>query len=95
MKKSTYESNITKYYWYKILTSPFLLGPILAIFLLSRGLSLFEVFMLQAVFAIIQIVFEIPTGAFSDLLGRKKAMILSSSIFTAAIVIYVFSYSFL
>jgi len=89
-----YESNIAKYYWFGILSSPMFVGPIITIFLLSRGLNLAEVMLLQAIYAVANVIFEIPSGALADTIGRKKVMVLSSIILTVANTIYAFSHSF-
>ena len=42
------------------------------------GLSVAEAFTLMAIFSGSILIFEVPSGAFSDLLGRKKTLIISS-----------------
>jgi len=93
--KNPFESNITKYYWFKILSDPFFIGPIITIFLLARGLSLAEVFLLQAIFGFGVMLLEIPTGAISDMLGRKKTMVIGAMALAAGIIIYAFSHTFM
>jgi len=92
--EKNYESNIRLYYLYKVLTQPFLLAPVLAIFLLSRGLSLPQVFLLEGLYGFASMALELPTGAFSDLLGRKKTMIIASVFFTISTITYSLSYGF-
>lgn len=47
------------------------------LFLLSRGLDLFQVMLVNMVFMIGNFIFEVPTGAYADYFGRKKSIILS------------------
>lgn len=44
-------------------------------FLQSRGLSLAQVFYLQAMFATFMVMFEVPSGYVADILGRKNALV--------------------
>lgn len=50
--------------------------PVVTIFYREHGLSNQDIFIIQACFAIAVVLFEIPTGYFSDVLGRKKSLIL-------------------
>lgn len=63
-------------------------------FLLSKGLNLFEVNLVNVVFFTTLFICEIPTGAFADVFGRKASFVLSCFIFSAGMVIYYFSNTF-
>ena len=54
-----------------------LIWPINFLFLLSGGLSHFEAFSINAIFASFEAFFEIPTGVVADTLGRRKSVLLS------------------
>src|SRR5262249_16705389 len=60
------------------------------LFLLSRGLDLFQASVVPAVFFLVSVVFEVPTGAFADLAGRKTAFLLSCLIRMLAFGLYAF-----
>tara|TARA_B110000858_G_scaffold197865_1_gene261201 strand:+ start:5617 stop:6723 length:1107 start_codon:yes stop_codon:yes gene_type:complete len=47
---------------------------------MSKGLSLADIFYLQAVFATAIVVFEAPSGYFADVFGRKTALVIGSMI---------------
>ena len=64
------------------------------LFLLSRGLDLFQVSVVPAVFFIVSVFFEVPTGAFADLAGRKKAFLLSCLLRMVAFGMYAFAHHF-
>ena len=64
-------------------------------FLLSKGLNLFEVNLVNAVFFTTLFIFEIPTGAFADVFGRKASFIISCFLFSLGMFIYAASGSFL
>ena len=49
-------------------------------FLLSRGLDLFQINVILAIFLISTFVFEVPTGAVADVYGRKISFLLSCAI---------------
>lgn len=52
--------------------------PVIIPFFLSKGLTMSQIFMLQATFGITVALFEVPSGYLSDLWGRKKTMIVGS-----------------
>jgi MFS family permease len=87
--KNQLESNIWKFYVTRIDVLAFI-APIITIFLLSKGLSLTAVFTLQAFCGIMIALLELPTGAISDLLGRKYTLLASSAFLTASMFVYGF-----
>ena len=52
-----------------------LLMPVIVIFFESRGVPLSDVLLLQAWFAVLVVVLEVPSGYIADLLGRRGAII--------------------
>ncbi len=52
--------------------------PILVPFFESRGLNLKEIFFLQALFAGVVLLMEVPSGYLADVLGRKRTILLGS-----------------
>lgn len=50
--------------------------PIAVPFFQSKGLSMQEVFSLQAVFALLVLVCEVPSGYVADMLGRKRTLLI-------------------
>lgn len=65
-----------------------------ATFLMSQGLSLLEINIVNFFYFITIFLLEIPTGAFADTYGRKKSLIVSASIFSLGMLVYSFSTSF-
>ena len=49
--------------------------PVIVPFFESRGLSMQQIFLLQAVFAVVVLVMEIPSGYAADLLGRRVTLL--------------------
>lgn len=58
------------------------------LFLLSKGLDLFQVMIVNMAFMIGNFIFEIPTGAYADYFGRKKSIVLSSFFLMIGLFIY-------
>jgi len=62
--------------------------PIIVLFWQDNGLNLFQIMVLQSLFALAVVLLEIPTGYFADIFGRKKSLIISSILYLLAIVFY-------
>lgn len=69
-------------------------APIFFLFEKSAGLTFFELALLEAIFAVTIVFFEIPSGAFADKYGRKNSMIISLTFATISYVFYSFGFSF-
>lgn len=67
------------------------IGPMYALFLLSRGLDLFQMSAVPAVYWIVSFLFEVPTGAFADLAGRKTSFLLSCMVRMVAFGMYAYA----
>jgi MFS family permease len=70
------------------------LGPVYALFLLSRGLDLFQLNLVLATFLISSFLFEVPTGAVADVFGRKVSFLASCAVRAVAFALYAVSDSF-
>ena len=70
------------------------LGAIYPLFLMSRGLDLFQINVILAVYLFCNFAFEVPTGAVADIFGRKVSFLLSCAIRAIAFLIYFFVDSF-
>lgn len=68
--------------------------PFLILFLLSSGLSYFQIGVLYSIKSIATNILEIPTGIVADLYGRKKSMLFSMGSYIVSFLIFYFSYSF-
>ncbi|NNC55485.1 MAG: MFS transporter, partial [Pseudomonadales bacterium] len=53
--------------------------PVAVPFFQSKGLSMQEVFSLQALFALIVLVTEVPSGYVADLFGRKQTLLIGAA----------------
>jgi MFS family permease len=70
------------------------LGPTYALFLLSRGLDILQINLVFAVYLTTTCVFEMPTGAFADVIGRKRSFVLSCVLRAVAFGLYFFATGF-
>ncbi len=68
-------------------------ATIYVLFLLSKGLDLFQVNLVNFAFMAGIFFFEIPTGAYADSFGRRRAIILSSFLLFLGYGVYFFSQS--
>lgn len=63
-------------------------------FLISKGLNLFEVNLVNFIFFTTLFICEIPTGAFADVFGRKASFVTSCFLFSFGMLAYFMSDSF-
>lgn len=65
----------------------FLFG-VYPIFLRARGLNQLQINSVLAMFFVVLFLTDVPTGAFADLLGRRKSFVLGASLRVCAFIIY-------
>ncbi len=70
--------NIAVLYAFSFCWLALVIIPVIVPFFASKGLSLAEVFLLQSVFALSVVIFEVPSGYFADLIGRRNALVIGS-----------------
>jgi MFS family permease len=70
-------------------TFQLLVGPILTLYLLNKGLSFTEIMVLQSIYSIAVFLLEVPTGAVSDLIGRKISLIFAGISMTLGALAYI------
>jgi MFS family permease len=66
----------------------FFIAPYYPLYLVSRGLDLFEINAVLAVYLVTAFVFDVPTGAVADVAGRRRSFVLGCLVRTAAYVLY-------
>jgi MFS family permease len=87
--------NIKTYYIYSTFSELLILGPILVLFLIAKGLSFTEIMLLQSISSIAVVVFDVPTGAIADKIGRKKSILMGAALIAISLCIYVIGRSFI
>ncbi len=88
------DRNIIKLYAYEAFISLVFFSPIIVLFWLDNGLSLTKIMLLQSIFSVSLIAFEVPSGYISDRIGKRYALSLAGLFISAALVSYSLSSSF-
>jgi len=87
--RTSAHSNIPKIYAYKFLVSLHFFGGVLVPFFTDwGGIRYFQVMILQSFFVLSVFLFEVPTGAVADYVGRKVSLILAALLNTIAVWVY-------
>jgi predicted MFS family arabinose efflux permease len=87
--RRAYGANIWKSYLFQFLYSFQLWWPIWVIYLTDfRNFSLTQVSVLEALFWVVVVLAEVPTGAIADRFGRKTSLMLSGAFSTVAILVF-------
>ncbi len=81
------------FYYFRLLATSYFWMPIFVFFMKSRGLGFDEIMLLSALFSVVVILVEVPTGAFADRIGRRKSMMAGALALTASGVVAFFSHS--
>lgn len=72
--------NLKLYYWFKLTSEPLFWGPILITYINAvSGMSLSEIYFMEAICVIGIIFLQVPTGALADLIGRRKTLIIGTA----------------
>src|SRR5262249_7549327 len=82
------------FYGYRLLSAAYLFVPAQVKFFQQHNLSWTEIFVLNSVFNAVLVLFEVPTGALADRMGRRFAMVLGSLSMSLAFLVYYFGTSF-
>ncbi len=91
----TVESNIKLFNAYVFLNRLELWLPIYILLLMDKGFSLTEIAVLDAVWYISTLIFEVPTGAVTDRYGKKISLLISALSQSASFFVLAFGKSFL
>ena len=87
--------NIPRLYIIKISKWFMLYMPIVVLFYESNGLQMKDIMVLQAIYSIMIVVLEIPSGYMADVWGRKKTILTGAVLGAAGFMIYGVSYGFM
>lgn len=69
--------------------------PVIVLFYRSNDMTMQDIFTLKAIYSFTLMFFEIPTGYFADMLGRRTSILLGSILGVAGFLIYSFSFGFM
>ena len=59
------------------------------LFLLSVGLDIFQVMLVNAAYTVTQVIFEVPTGVVADTLGRRASYLIAVGVILVSTLLYV------
>jgi MFS family permease len=85
---------LTTFRLYQLFNGIMFTGPVWAVFLLSRGLSLTQFGLVEAALHVGMLVAQIPTGALADALGRRNLLVAAGFFAAAAELGYVYAPGF-
>ena len=85
--------NLKLYSWYYAATSFLAWMPVFFLYF-SERLSLSEVLQLEAVYYILVVILEVPSGYFSDKIGRKATLLIGAIFLCLAISFYIYGINF-
>jgi MFS family permease len=81
-------------YFYKFLIDFWVIVPIIVPFYKANGMNATQILTVQASFSLSQLLFEIPSGYFSDVFGRRISLIAAAVLMFTGVGIYAISDSF-
>jgi MFS family permease len=90
----TYYKNIAVNYVFTFIKSIDVTNGIWMLYLASKGLSLFEIGLLEGIFHVTSLLMETPTGAVADMFGRKMSRLVGIALSVGSRVLMIFSGSF-
>jgi len=94
-RKQKLEKNFSRMFWIQAFLNIRMLNIVSTLFFLHRGLTLSQIFYLSIVWAITNLLFEIPSSYLADKLGRKKTIILGITFALFFWILLISAHSFL
>ncbi|MBI2849492.1 MAG: MFS transporter [Chloroflexi bacterium] len=91
---NTFDRNITKLYWMNALSGSGFHFVVYTLFMLSKGFSMQQFFLLGTAKTLASLVAEVPTGMFSDRVSRKWSLVIASIVAIPSTLFMVTSGSF-
>ena len=88
------DKQVWKFCFYGLLKNLEFFEPYLLIYLISLGLSLFQVGILYAIREVIIYVFEVPSGIFADQYGKKRELMICFAFYMISFVIFFIGINF-
>lgn len=88
------ESNIWKFYLYRIFSCLIFVSPIIILFYQENGLNMTQIMILQAVYTAVTLLAVVPSGIIADYIGRKKVLIANAIFFVSGWAMYALSHNF-
>jgi len=90
-KANPFQRNLTLFIAFRVLFSARFYYPVLGVLFLDLGLTLEQYAILNAAWAATIIVFEIPSGALADVIGRRRMVVAAGALMVLEIAIFAFA----
>lgn len=91
---SKLKKNITISYFYNFFMQLNITSAIWVLYLAFKGMSLIEIGMLESIYHITSLLFELPTGAIADIYGKKFSVVLGRALSIVSCICYIVSNNF-
>ncbi|WP_372795883.1 MFS transporter [Pontiella sp.] len=85
------KNNVRRFIAFRLLFNARFYYPVFAVIFLDFGLTLDQFATLNAIWAATIILAEIPSGAVSDLIGRRKLLVITSTLMVAEMAVWAFA----
>jgi MFS family permease len=95
MNNAGLERKLRLFQLYRFLSTSYLFAPVIMVFFGGRNLTVTQITLLNSVYCVTAMLFEVPTGVLADRWGRKRAMVLGSLMMAAGCTLDYLGHSFL
>jgi MFS family permease len=85
---------VARYYAYRLFRAMAFTVPVYVLFFQRRGLSLAEFGVLEAVYTVVLVVAEFPTGYVADRIGRRNSLLAAATLGALGALVYMLAHSF-
>jgi MFS family permease len=84
---------------WKVLTLKFLgdflpIAPVLILYYSANGLNSTQIFTIQAIFHLVVLLLEVPSGYLADVIGRRKTLVFGALFYPLGVAVYTLGHSF-
>lgn len=69
-------------------------GPIATLYRESRGISLYQIFLIESISWLLMLLLEVPWGWFADRFGYKKTLLIANGVFFVSKIVFFSAHSF-
>ncbi len=86
--------DLRRFYAFRLLATSYLWVPVFVAFMRSRGLDFDHIALLHALYSVVVILVEVPTGALADRIGRRHSLMLGALAMVASCLVAYHAYTF-
>ncbi|MFA5029600.1 MAG: MFS transporter [Patescibacteria group bacterium] len=89
MTREQAERNIKLYFWFQVFKEPLFWGPILITFINRvSGMTLSDIYLMEAVCVVGIVLLDCPCGALADLLGRRLTILIGICVWSVKLAVF-------